>query len=194
MSDDDDGPRDNTSPEPKPENTNKQNSAPAGHLGKRVSVPVNSLGGGFQTIDVSFQIQVEHQNRSLEQAHEPEDIRPIAVETGIKEIDDQSHADGYQTKPIEEIEAEAAEQEVVSSENTFDQMMESDGSAIFQTTNDPAVNQQYRDRGERSVAASQNSGETTDSPFASMEEMQEAFDKIKGEAIERGQSRDQGRD
>ena len=73
-------------------------------------------------------------------------------------------------------------------------MMESDGSTVFQTTNDPAVNQQFRERGQRSVAISQKTGEIVDSPFASMEEMKEAFDRVKGEAIERGQSRDQGRD
>mgnify|MGYP000031967945 CR=1 FL=1 len=191
---DDEGPRDNTSPEHKPENSTNANSAPKGSLGRKSSLPSLNLGGG-QNREFTFVLETDEQLDASQTTSEPEDTRPIAVETGVKEIDDQSHVDGYQTKPIAEIEAEEAVQEAVSSEGTYDQMMESDGSIAFQTTNDPAVNQQYRDRGERSVAASHNSGsETTDSPFTSMEEMQEAFDKIKGEAVERGQSRDQGRD
>ncbi|KPD13151.1 hypothetical protein [Phaeobacter sp. 11ANDIMAR09] len=144
---DDKGPRKNTSPEHKPENAKNANAAPRGSVGNSFT----PTGTSSAPREFVFTFEPENHQQPTET---PEDTRPIAVETGIKEIDDQSHADGYQTKPIEEIEAAAAEQEAAPSKETFDQMMGNDGSAVFQTTNDRAVNEQYQDRGETSVPQS----------------------------------------
>ncbi|APX17050.1 hypothetical protein D1821_06075 [Phaeobacter inhibens] len=114
-----------------------------------------NLGGGVKVVNVSYQMVV--QNQEHEAAHttpEPEDTRPIAIKSGDKEVDVQSELDGFQLKSQEEIDQLSGEHTPDQPQNSFDQMMENDGSSTFQTTNDSAVNQHYRDRGETSVPQS----------------------------------------
>lgn len=183
---DDKGPRKNTSPEHKPENAKNANAAPRGSVGNSFT-PTGTSSAPREFI---FTFEPENHQQPTEA---PEDTRPIAVETGIKEIDDQSHADGYQIKPMEELEAMAETQETETAANTFDEMMMVDGATHFQKTNDPQINQLHEERGEQPVTSVSASQETelgaVDNPFGSKEDLIEAFNRVKGHEIARSQTK-----
>ncbi|MCT4609244.1 MAG: hypothetical protein N4A70_08550 [Pelagimonas sp.] len=183
---DDKGPRKNTSPEHKPENAKNANAAPKGSVGNSFT----PNGPSSAPREFVFTFEPENHQQPTET---PEDTRPIAVETGIKEIDDQSHADGFQTKTIEEIETAAAEQEAAPSQETFDDMMQPDGSTYFQRTNDRQVNKLHEDRGETPVHSVVGDhgleAGAIDNPFGSQEDLKRTFDQVKGREVSRGQSK-----
>ncbi|MGH1466136.1 MAG: hypothetical protein ACRBBQ_12325 [Cognatishimia sp.] len=164
MSDDDKkNPRDNVSPKLKPKDAKNENVAPAGHMGIENNPSSLDLGSGVRVVNVSYQMVVQENEASPEQTElqaEVQDTRPIAIATGDKDIDAQSEAEGFQLKTQDEInELSGVEQngeplEPEQSANSFDEMMQDDGSTQFQRTNDRDVNQHFEDRGETPVPQS----------------------------------------
>ena len=159
---DDEGPRDNTSPEHKPENAANTSKAPKGSIGLQNSHPSLNLGGA-QNREFTFVLEADEQHKADQTTPAPEDTRPIAIKSGDKEIDAQSEADGFQLKSQEEIDQLSGEDTPDQPQNSYDDMMQSDGSTPFQATNDPEVNQHYKDRGETAVPQSLGSGEPSQS-------------------------------
>lgn len=155
-------PRDNVSPKLKPKDAKNENVAPAGHMGIANNSPSLNLGSGVKVVNVSYQMVVQENEQSPEQTElkaEVEDTRPIAVATGDKDIDAQSEADGFQLKTQDEInELSGVDQQGEPLEpdqppNSFDEMMQDDGSTRFAKSNDQDVNKLYEQRGETPVSS-----------------------------------------
>lgn len=146
----DQGKKANTSPVHKPEQSKQYDVAPKGSVGRsRGGLPALGLGPSTsgrqrfqQTEGQSLDQGQETENkiifrRNPEQAQAKDD-RPIAVETGVKEIDQDSKDKGFQLKTEDEIkklghpEKDKAE---AKPERSGDQ---------FRETNDPKVNEFYQ--------------------------------------------------
>ncbi|MDW3181646.1 hypothetical protein [Roseobacter sp.] len=192
MSDDDnDGSRDNTSPEPKPENTAKNNTAPAGHLGIQSVTTALTPNGTAKILNFQVQVAIEADEQT---PVEPEDNRPIALETGDEAVDQQSEEDGYQLKPMDEISAAAADQDAEAVNVSSDELFIDDGTTPTPATNDPEVNAFYTDQGynmSESDELSQAEGDY-DRPQGTDEDLKETFNRVQSQSIVLDQSKDKG--
>lgn len=109
MSDDDDqrGSKDNTSPEPKPEDAKNLVKAPGGQLGTdRIKFSSPGLGGGTRRAQVTRSIE---QTSSAPENRQERENQPVAVKTCVKNIDEDSLEKGYRLETEEEIKRSAAE-------------------------------------------------------------------------------------
>jgi hypothetical protein len=201
------GSRDNTSPEPKPANTAKQNAAPSGHIGTQKIQQSLGLGSVVKIYDVSFKIEVDHQEPSIEQVPEPEDTRPIALKTGVEAIDTQSEEDGQRLLSREEIKALTADQESTAPDNGSENFPDDDGTTLTPKTNDPDVNAHLEGLGHNlttsqaemqgqeaggdapDVAAEFSEVSSYDSPFGSKGDLEKAFNQVKGKEVVRTQTK-----
>lgn len=194
----DEGPRDNTSPEHKPENTANSSKAPKGSIGRQNSHPSLNLGGA-QNREFTFVLEADEPHESAQTTRDPEDTRPIAITSGDKEVDAQSQADGFQLKTQDEIDQLSGVDpsgETVKPDQAhaaFDDMMQDDGATHFQRTDDPQVNQHYEDRGETPVNSDIDDhgleAGAIDNPFGAKGDLEKAFNRVKGHEIARGQSK-----
>lgn len=201
-------PRDNVSPKLKPKDVKNENVAPPGHMGVSAydmgMTPSGNVKVLRMTVDVAVQ-DTEQSPEPTEQQAEVEDTRPIAIATGDPEIDAQSEADGFRLMSKEEINAQSGVDENDQSietdapENSFDEMMQSDGSTHFERTNDRQVNKHFEERGEIPVPKSlgydvPDSEGPYDRPRGTPEQLKEAFERAATNSNEvlKSQEQEQG--
>jgi len=179
MSDEEnDDPRDNTSPEPKPEYTAKKNAAPAGHLGVRHSNVAPTPGGSVKILNINMQVAVQEDEQT---PIEPElDDRPVAIETGDEAVDRQSEQDGYRLKSLDEIQEETRS----SSVETESKPITEDLTAA--KTNDPELNEALEKQGYNLTtdhAASDTDADLPyDRPRGSYADLKESFNRVQERA------------
>lgn len=126
--------KDNTGLEPKPEGVAEHGAAPKGHLGHQPSTFSPAPGGSVQ----SRQSGVS-EAQSQQQKQPTEDKRPIAVKTGVAEIDQQSEERGQRLMTEDEIAAEARRLEQGGDRPNIPQ---SEYAKMFQQAHDQAYERQ----------------------------------------------------
>ncbi len=206
----DDHSRDNTSPKLKPKDAIDKGYAPPGQIRAQSSGPTPTAAGGVKVVHMTVDVIVQENEPDPQPELTPEEQRSEYLNnlpentvftslTGNELQDNESIARGEVPVTDEEL---AALQEAKSpqvEENTFDQMMQSDGSTPFQTTNDPEVNRHYKDRGETPTPKSVGfDAPDADGPYnrprGTPEDLQASFNEAAAHSNEAYKSKEQERD
>lgn len=204
--DDKKNPRDNVSPKLKPKEAKTDNAAPAGHLGISQSMMGFETGGVTKVLNMQVEVIVQENEPAPQPELSPEEQRAEYLNnlpkdttytalTGNEQQDNESIAQGDVPVTDEEWDQiKEAHSTPDQPQKSYDDMMQSDGSTPFQATNDPEVNQHYKDRGETAVPQSMGfDAPDADGPYnrprGTLEQLRESFNEAVDRPVETSKSK-----